>query len=726
MVDSHGEISKVAVRFYQQLLGEKSQVSTPDLDPLISLKLEYQEAEELGRNITAAEIKKALFSIHNEKSPGPDGFTALFFKDSWNVVGEDLITAVLSFFEDGVMPRYVNSIALTLIPKQKNAAEMRSFRPISCCNVVYKVASKVIANRLAKVLPALVSMNQTAFIKGRNISDGILLAHEMLSPYNRTKVSSRCAIQVDLMKAFDSVEWPFILGVLKAMAIPSNVIGWIEACFTSTMLSVNVNGSLCGYFPAKRGFRQGDPISPYLFVLSMEVLSCLFRKAVEERRFALHPQCKGIALTHLIFADDLLVFTKASTEAVDVVTDILEEFRRYSGLRFNPDKSQIYMAGVDETTAEEIVSRSGFCRGHLPFRYLGVPLTTGKLRSKDCRSLLDKITARIVDWKSKKLSYAGRVQLIESVVGGILQYWMSSFVLPSQLINDIEDLCNKFLWGKLDGGRVKVAWTHLAKPKTEGGIGLRDFKSWNVANVMKHIWNLLVQAGSLWIAWIKCYRIKKQTVWTVTSSCGSWHWKKLMKMRGCIKDHVTVDRDGDICWNGKVHQKLAVTEVWNTIRPKSSAVPWYQCVWSGHVIPKRSLIAWLIVTNRVYTRDKIKHWDPLVDAGCVFCDEEESRDHLFAECRLIAGLYSRGLPSIKSRTFVQTLEEISSWAMTEVTKAKLLIWRVIICRVWMERCHVIFRNSKVKDVQLIWEDIKEEIHSFALGNKDETVIMSCI
>ncbi|CAN1768810.1 Putative ribonuclease H protein At1g65750 [Linum perenne] len=277
----------------------------------------------------------------------------------------------------------------------------------------------------------------------------------------------------------------------------------------------------------------------------MEVLSCLFENSVASGRFQLHPQCKGIQLIHLSFADDLLVFTKANTNSMREVMQVLDEFKSLSGLKFNPYKSSIYLAGVDEDTTNDIVEASGFRRGDLPFGYLGVPLTTGKLRTSDCKALLDKITKRVTDWEAKKLSYASRVQLINSVIHRVLQYWMSSFILPSGLIKGVEAVCNRFLWGKLEG-KPKVAWKFAAKPKREGEIGIRDMRTWNIANVVNHIWQVLMKAGSLWVTWLYYYRIKRRSFWVINSTTMSWHWKRLLKLRDLIQPHVSLDEDGDV------------------------------------------------------------------------------------------------------------------------------------------------------------------------------------
>ncbi|CAN1136539.1 LINE-1 retrotransposable element ORF2 protein [Linum perenne] len=715
MVEGVDEIANIAVKFYKGLLGENTVVKKCDLNDFVKHKLGDDKIEWLARPVSHEEIKKALFSISGDKSPGPDSYNADFYKNSWPLIGEEVSSAISSFFDKTYMPPYVNSIALALIPKVKNADDIKQFRLISCCNVIYKAVSKVLSNRQAVVLPDLVSMNQTAFVKGRHIGDGVLMGHELLSKYKLKGVSLRCAIQIDLMKAFDSVEWSFILDAMRVMKFHDVYVKWIEACFISSRLSVKINGSLSGYFPAKMGFRHGDPISPFLFVLSMEILSGMFDRAVARGVFHLHPQCKGTLLKHLSFADDLLVFTKANVEAIEVIKSILNEFKEVSGLQFNPEKSKIYLARVDTDAVEDITVASGFCRGELPFRYLGVPLTTGKLRRVDCRALLDKITKRITDWRAKKLSYAGKIQLLNLVIHGILQFWMASFILPSDLIKDIENIYNRFLWGKYEGGRSKVAWDIVASPKSEGGVGIRDLRSWNQANVVRHIWKILLKAGSLWVAWLYCYRIKRSSFWTVTSDAGSWHWKRLLKLRGCVSQYIDHDDEGELTWNGKYVKKLKVGMIWEDIRHKKLVVDWYKCVWSGYDIPRRSMVAWLIVKNRITTRDKVKTWDPLVDALCALCEkEEESRDHLFVHCSFTKSLLDYFFIGITFTSFGDMIKSVCSFGESGTNKARKLLWRVLICNIWKERCNHFFGGVDYRSSSHVLEDIKSEMLNFAL------------
>lgn len=202
----------------------------------------------LIKPVTDEEIKEVLFKMPNDKSPGPDGFTAEFFKASWSVISKDFTTTVHSFFSKGFLPKGLNTTILALIPKKDDAMEMRDYRPISCCNVLYKVISKIIANRLKGTLPSCISYNQSAFIKDRLLVENLLLATEIVKDYHKDEISPRCAMKIDVAKAFDSVHWPFLLNTLRALNMPEQFIHWIELCVCTPSFSVQVNGELAGFF----------------------------------------------------------------------------------------------------------------------------------------------------------------------------------------------------------------------------------------------------------------------------------------------------------------------------------------------------------------------------------------------------------------------------------------------------------------------------------------------
>lgn len=187
------------------------------LKQLMDFTCSERDCAKLEKEVSKEEINEALFKMPGSKSPGPDGYTVEFFKGAWDIIGEDVTAAVQSFSVKGFLPKGLNSTILTLIPKKEEARMMKDYRPISCCNVLYKVISKIIANRLKSILPQFITLNQSAFIKERLLMENVLLATELVKDYHKDSVSLRCAMQIDISKAFDSVQWTFLLNTLKAL-----------------------------------------------------------------------------------------------------------------------------------------------------------------------------------------------------------------------------------------------------------------------------------------------------------------------------------------------------------------------------------------------------------------------------------------------------------------------------------------------------------------------------
>ena len=251
----------------------------------------------LNNMITNEEIKRSMFSIDNSKAPGPDGFSSLFFKRTWSIIGREVCDAIVDFFSSGCLLREINCTILALVPKVPNPNSMHDYRPISCCNTIYKCISKIIATRIKRCLLDIISPSQAAFVHGRTIADNILLTQELMKNYHLDSGPPRCALKIDLKKAYDSISWGCILDILYAMGTPATLLRCIKACITTPMFSICVNGELEGFISSKRGVRQGDPLSPFLFLIAMEAFSLSLSKAVLHPRFDFHPKCKQIKIT---------------------------------------------------------------------------------------------------------------------------------------------------------------------------------------------------------------------------------------------------------------------------------------------------------------------------------------------------------------------------------------------------------------------------------------------
>lgn len=218
-------------------------VSQEEISELIEYRCPVEMVAKLQAPVQAAEIKEILFSIPANKAPGSDGYPMEFYKAAWSVVGRDFVTAVQSFFIFGFMPRSINATLLSLVPKTTDAEKMTDFRPIACCNVIYKVVSKLIARRLKATLSEAIELNQCAFVEGRLLLENVLLATELVKDYHKSSVTSRSAIKLDISKAFDTVSWEFIEKTLRAMGYPDLFVTWIMRCIDTAAFPVSLMGS---------------------------------------------------------------------------------------------------------------------------------------------------------------------------------------------------------------------------------------------------------------------------------------------------------------------------------------------------------------------------------------------------------------------------------------------------------------------------------------------------
>ena len=265
----------------------------------------------LMREPTEAEIKEAVFAINPDKAPGPDGMTSLFYQRFWNFVGKDIVHMVKAFFASGELDERINQTNICLIPKTERPKSMSEFRPISLCNVSYKIISKILSTRLKKILPKLISETQSAFVACRLITDNILIAQEMFHALrtNPSCQSKYVAIKTDMSKAYDRVEWSFLEELMERMGFDGRWINRIMRCISSVSYQVLINGEAKGNITPSRGLRQGDPLSPFLFILCTEVLISQLKNAEQEKKLTgLKIARASPPVSHLLFADDSLFF----------------------------------------------------------------------------------------------------------------------------------------------------------------------------------------------------------------------------------------------------------------------------------------------------------------------------------------------------------------------------------------------------------------------------------
>ncbi|KAL6878487.1 hypothetical protein ACP4OV_012657 [Aristida adscensionis] len=410
--------------------------------------------ELLLREFTREEIHDALENIGDLKVPGPDGMPSIFYKNFWEVVGEKVTKEVLDFLNGGEMARGWNDTVISVIPKVKVPERVTELRPISLCNVTYKLISKVLANRLKKILDEIISPSHSAFVPGRLISDNILVAYEVTHYMMNKRVGDTgfAAIKLDMSKAYDKVEWHFLRDMMTRMGFDQRWISLIMKCVMSVSYKIKVNGILSEAFVPERGLRQGDPLSPYLFLICAEGFSALLHQAEMDGSIKGVKICPNApSISHLLFADDSLLLIRARREDAVKLQGILDLYESVSVQVINKDKSAVMFSKNtqqrDRVAVRQIMAINREIDNE---RYLGLRVHVGQPVVKTFAYLKDIIWKRIQGWTEKLLSKAGKEILIKSVAQAIPTFAMCCFDISKTLCSQISSMIARYWWSKQD------------------------------------------------------------------------------------------------------------------------------------------------------------------------------------------------------------------------------------------------------------------------------------
>lgn len=287
--------------------------------------------EELDWDFMEEEIKVVFKQIHPTKAPWLDGMPPQFYQCYWHIVGPSITTTLIQTLNLGQFPSKLNHTFITLIPKKKQPSCVADYHRISFCNILYKLISKVIANRLSLILPHVIFDFQSAFVPERQITDNILVAYEIFY-FLRRKTKGKhgyMSFKLDMSKAYERVEWGYLKRTLKVLGFPQRLIQLIMLCVESTTFSVIVNGVPTGHIIPSRGLWQGDPLSPYLFLLCIEGLISLLQKSANNSGLQGIQVCRGaLIINHLLFTDDSLIICKARKSDFEQLLQILHKYER--------------------------------------------------------------------------------------------------------------------------------------------------------------------------------------------------------------------------------------------------------------------------------------------------------------------------------------------------------------------------------------------------------------
>ncbi|XP_057809148.1 uncharacterized protein LOC131023623 [Salvia miltiorrhiza] len=711
--------------------------------------IDGEKNAELTRDFHIDEFRAALFQMHPDKSPGPDGLNPKFFQSSWKVLGEDVFESCSSWLRDGSFPAGLNHTSIALIPKIDTPASMKDLRPIALCNVLYKIISKVLCNRLKGVLPTLIDRAQSVFVEGRLIQDNILIAFEAIHTMKRKtrgKYGS-FAFKIDISKAYDRVNWSYLDAVLRRLGFCDKWRDWMRLCVQTVSYDVLVNNCVVGPITPGRGLRQGDPLSPYLFILCAEGLSAMVKH--ETARGSLHGVQLGRggpSIEYLMFADDCLFFCRAAANECEILKRVLRDYEEASGQAINLQKSGIFFSSnVSEQVRTEVSAIMGVSLPLNTGRYLGLPSLVGRKKREIFNYLCDHLWNKI-----------------------------------QGLTDDLEKMLNSFWWSNKSAsvkGINWLKWERLCVDKKLGGLGFRSLQLLNVAMLGKTCWRLIDEPEALVCQVLRAkYFPNGDFLSAKVGHSPSYTWRSIMSAQDLVRrgtrwrigqgtrirlfhdpwlrSKVSFRPSMEVCppefadirvnevllpgtnqWNVEILQELVNANdfhdiistpifpnmgddklIWHSTKNgRYSVKSAYQLassltldgmhnvdgqwgnLWKLDVPPKVKHFLWRAVRNNLPSKEKLLSRGVAAGGDCPICASGyENMWHLFLFCQFatncwqISGLRAIMDPIIEgSESFEEVVFKIVSHSEGEFkVKAVMLMWQI-----WRDRNGVVWKND---------------------------------
>lgn len=443
---SHKEgLKEVVVHYFSDIFKEDTGTCIPNDWPNM---FPNQVANQISPIITNEDIKNAIFSIGPLKAPGEDGLLVLFFQKGWELISHDFCQFIQLCFRQCSLPTSLNATLIALVPKTDNPQAMNDLRPISLCNTTYKVITKIIVNKLKQLLSDIISPNQVSFVPGRHITDNIFILQELMNRFRNIKGrKGYIAWKIDLSKAYDRLSWRFVLDILREIGLCRQLRDLISYCLTTVSYRALVNGETTKRINPCCGIRQGDPLSPYLFVLAMEKFSQIIKVAIDNGNWKeVKVSRGGTSFSHIFFTDDLVLFGEATKAQASVMRKCLELFCLMSGQKVNFQKSCAYVSpNVTKEVAKELANSCGSLLTDCLGKYLGVPVIHERVSKRTYANLVDKVCKRLAAWKSCTLNMAGRLTLIKSVTSALPVYTMQTAKLLVSICDKLDRVNRNFL-----------------------------------------------------------------------------------------------------------------------------------------------------------------------------------------------------------------------------------------------------------------------------------------
>jgi len=498
VITDHKKILKEQSNFYKKLY-RSSLKQDPDskenreleLEKLFnnpSPKVNCEQKRELVNPITENEIWNIIKNSPKNKSPGTDGLTNEFYQKFWPHIKNYVMKAYNNALDTGQLSINQKQGIISVIPKgNKDITKLKNWRPITLLNQDYKYLAKCLADRCKHILPTIIHNDQSGFVPGRVIGSNILRVQDIINLCKERNIDA-LLMCIDYEKAFDSIEWCFVFRAMQYFGFPDQYIKWIKIFYNDIKTCTVNNGNISDFFCPERGVRQGCPLSPILFVISVELLALEIRNNVQISGVM------GKLSEHKIsqFADDTTFFLKNSSKSVNELFRTLSRFTLVSGLKLNQDKTEVLPLGnVNINTVPCSVKQ--FVKDRL--KLLGVTIMKEKkdVIEVNYNPIIDKMNSLMLLWKRRKLSLLGKICILKSLIISKLVY--SVICLPNPggtKLEEIQNLMYNFIW---DGKIERIPRKVLIGNYDDGGYKMPDIAS--QANALKGAWikNLVKMSG---------------------------------------------------------------------------------------------------------------------------------------------------------------------------------------------------------------------------------------
>lgn len=587
----------------------------------------------------------------------------------------------------------LNQALLTLLPKLADASQLGDYRPISLIHLVAKLFAKVLSLRLAPKLTDMVSRNQNAFIAGRSLHDNYVLVKQSARLLHQLG-NPRVFLKLDLAKAFDSISWPFLFEVLRQYGFGQRFLEWIAILLSSASTRVLINGEPRPPIWHRRGLRQGDPLSPQLFVLAVDVLGHLIRRATHLGVLQQLHHSRVIPAISL-YADNVMIFCHPSPSDIAAIKGILRVFSDASGLQVNYAKSSTTLLRCDSEIAAPIIAQLGCPIVDLPIKYLGIPLTIRRPTAAQLQPVVDRIAGPLPAWKAKLMNKAGRLVFVKAVLGAIPLHQLLVYAPPKKSLKQIAKIQRGFLWAgraEANGGHCHVNWNSVCRPISLGGLGVQDLERAGLALRLRWLWYTRTDSSRAWSGldlqfspdehalffastymevgngskalfwedrWIQgkavcelapqlysCVSKRRRKATTVAAGLTSNSWARdiqgvlgiteigqYLQLWLTIQSRALTDKPDQLIWRWTNDGSYSAHSAYLATFPGAVACHSWKLIWKTWAPPRVKFFHWLANLDRCWTADRLARHGLQHHTHCPQCDPApETMHHLMLKC----------------------------------------------------------------------------------------------